>query len=266
MNASREERREAARAKAEKLRQEQAAREKRSRNILIGALVGIVALVVVVGLVIFNESKKTLLDEFDGATPAYSNNHGGIIVGAEGAGKPNDGAKNVQVYLDFMCPYCGQFEDLNAADLAELREAGEINVTYHILANLDRLSMGTAFSTRSANAAVTVASDAPEYFVPFIEGMFANQPAENTEGLSDEEIATIALEAGVPQEVVDTFADGTYVEWTGVASQQAQRDGVPGTPAVFLDGKQIDQREVNYMEAGVLTSYLADQGVSGIGE
>lgn len=260
MNASREQRRQEARAKADQLRQEQAARERRSRTILIAVLGGIVALVVVVGIVIFNESKKTLLDDFNGAVPANSDNHGGIVVGAKGAGEPNAGAKDLQVYLDFMCPYCGQFEAANAADLTGLRDAGDINVTYHILSNLDRLSAGTAFSTRSANAAVTVASDAPESFVPFLEGMFANQPEENTPGLSDEEIAAIALEAGVPQEVVDTFADGTYVEWVGVATQQAVRDGYGPTPTVVLDGTKVEG--VPYYEPGQLAAWLATQGVS----
>lgn len=256
MNASREERREAARAKAEKLRQEQAARERRSRNILIGALVAIVALVAVVGVVIFNESKKTLLDDFDGATPAYSDNQGGIIVGAEGAGKPNEGAKDLRVYLDFMCVYCGAFEEANAADLTALRESGDLNVTYHILANLSE------FSARSANAAATVANDSPEAFVPFVEGIFAKNPSQ-VGGLSDEDMAAVALEAGVPQEVVDKFAEGTYNEWVAVATKQAST----GTPTLFLDGKEIAQQDVRYMEPGVLPAYLQEQGIGGgVGE
>lgn len=253
MNATREERRQVARAKAEELRKEQAAREKRNRNILIAALVAIVALVVVVGVVIFNESKKTLLDDFDGARPAGSDNRGGITVGAAGAGEANAGAADLQVYLDFMCVYCAEFENVNSTDLAELRGAGDLNVTYHIMGNMGE------FSVRSANAAATVANDAPDLFAPFIEGIFALDPSQ-IGGLTDEQIAEVALEVGVPQEVVDTFAAGTFNDWVGVATQQDRRDGVTGTPSVFFDGDRLPE-DVNYFEPGVLAAWLAEQGV-----
>lgn len=259
---TREQRRDAARAQAEKLRQEQAARERRSRNILLGVLAGVVVLVVAAGIWIYAESQKTLLDEFDGATPANSDSSGGISVGATAAGTVNEGASELQVYLDFMCPYCGQFEDANGSDLDTLRSSGDLTVTYHLLANLDSLSMGTQYSTRAANAAATVASEAPDAFVPFVEGLFAQQPEENTEGLTDDEIAQIAVDAGVPQEVADTFTDGTYNEWVAVATQQAKREGVSGTPTVKLDGKTLPQT-VNFYEPGTLSSYLAEQGVGG---
>ena len=255
---SREERREAARAQAEKMRREQEAREKRSRNILFIALGGIVALVLVVGVVIFQQSQKTLLDGFDGAQPAAADNHGGIVVGADGvAGKPTSDAKTLQVYIDFMCPFCGNFEDANAADLTKLRESGDLNVTYHLMSNLDSLSNGTNFSTRAANAAATVANDAPEEFVPFVVAMFANQPEEKTDGLSDEEIAAIAVDAGVPQAVADSMASGTYTDWVGTATEQARRDGVSGTPTVLLDGKKVTN--VEYYNPGVLGAWLATQ-------
>lgn len=260
MNASREDRRQAARAKAEQLQRQQAARERRSRNILIAALAGIVALVVVVGIVIFNESKKTLLDSFEGAVPANSDNRGGFTVGPDAAGEPTRGAKTLALYLDFMCPYCGEFETANAEDLKELRANGDLNVTYHVVSNLDRASQGSQFSTRTANAVATVGDAAPEALVPFIEGVFANQPEEGTTGLTDAEIVQIALDAGVPQDVADTFVDGKFNDWVAVASEQAKRDGAPGTPTVKLNGDQLP-RTVNYYQPGALAAWLAEEGV-----
>ncbi|PWD51893.1 disulfide bond formation protein DsbA [Serinibacter arcticus] len=259
-------RREAARAQAEKMRRAQDAREKRSRNILIGVLGGIVVLVVAVGIVIWSQSQRTLLDAFDGNAPSTADNHAGITVGAEGeAGTVNDGAPVMQVYVDFMCPYCGDFEEANAADLEELRAAGDLTVTYHIMSNLDQLSQGTNFSTRAANAAATVANDSPEHFVAFVEAMFVNQPEENTAGLSDEEMAAIAVEVGVPQSVADTFSAGTYNEWVGVGTSQANREGVRGTPTVKIDGDNLPET-VNYYNAGALAAYLTEQGAGDVSE
>ncbi|ACQ79060.1 DSBA oxidoreductase [Beutenbergia cavernae DSM 12333] len=259
---SKAERRDAARREAERLRAAQAKREKRNRWILFSALGVVAVLIAVAAVVIIQQANRTLLSDFEGATPAGSDLHGGIPVGAEGAGTPNEDAPVVQVYLDFMCPYCGQFEDANAADLDALREAGEITVTYHPVSNLDRLSMDTQYSTRTANAAATVADAAPEAFVPFMNGLFAQQPAENTEGLTDEQIGQIALDAGVPQDVVDTFADGTFNEWVGLASQQAGRDGATGTPTVFVDGEKLPG-DVDIYTPGVLAAWFATE--EGIG-
>ncbi|GMA30337.1 DsbA family protein [Litorihabitans aurantiacus] len=255
-------RREAARAQAEKLRKQQDAREKRSRNILLGVLGAIVVLVIGVGFVIYQQSQRTLLDAFEGTTPANSDNRGGIVAGAEGAaGTTTEGAPVLQVYIDFMCPYCGDFEAANKGDLEELRAAGDLNVTYHLMSNLDRASNGTQFSTRSANAAATVASESPEHFVAFVEGVFDNQPSEGSEGLSDAQMAEIAVGVGVPQEVADSFSAGTYNEWVGVATRQAQREGVRGTPTVKLDGETVSGNEVAYNQPGALATWLAEEGV-----
>ena len=156
-------RREAARAQAEQLRKSQAARERRSRNILLGVLGGVIVIVVAIGAFIFTQSQKTLLDDFDGAVPANTDNRGGISVGNVGtAGTVNEGAPVLQVYLDFMCPYCGQFEDANATDLAKLREAGDLTVQYHIVSNLDQAST-TGFCSRMERRSIGSSGIDPAY-------------------------------------------------------------------------------------------------------
>ena len=46
-----------------------------------------------------------------------------VSLGADGAaGTENEGAVEVGVYLDYMCPICGQFEETNGATLDQLRE------------------------------------------------------------------------------------------------------------------------------------------------
>lgn len=261
---TREERRNAARAQAEKLRQEQAAKERRTRGILFAVLGLVVVGAVAAVFYIMNQANKSLLEDFEGATPQNSDLYGGVVVGESGvAGQATDGADTLQVYLDFMCPWCGEFENANAEDLTALREAGELNVTYHVLSNLDGASAGTAFSTRSANAAAVVADQAPEAFVGFVEGMFDNQPEEGSEGLTDEQIAAIAVEAGVPQDVADSFTGGTFNEWVGVATQQSKRDGITGTPTIVLNGDKVDPNaeQLGYYETGALKTWLADKGI-----
>ena len=236
---SKAERREAARKEAERLAARQASTERRNRLIIVVASVLVIALIGVAGFFIWQESQRTLLSEFEGERPAASTDSGGITFGSTlEAGTVTEDAAEVQVYIDFICPVCGSYDEVNRDDIRTMLSEGEATVAFHPLNYLDAQSMGTNYSTRAANALATVATDAPEVALDFLEALFDNQPAEGTEGLSDEEMAAIAVEVGVPQEVADTFAAGTYSEWVAVASDQAREDGVTGTPTTFIDGSR----------------------------
>lgn len=229
-------RREAAVEQARVLREAQAKRERRNRLLIIGALVAVLALVVVVVTVIIAQGSRSALADVE--SPAGANESGGIAVGAAGVGSENEGAPVVQVYSDFICPYCGLFETTNGVTLEELAASGEATVVYHPVAFLDQYSNGTQYSTRAAQAVAVVADAAPAQFVAFNRALFENQPAENTDGLSDEEIAAVAVGVGVPQEVADSFAEGRFTEWVTAASEQATRDlARPATPTILIDGE-----------------------------
>jgi protein-disulfide isomerase len=118
--------------------------------------------------------------------PAHATANGdGVVVG--------NGARTVEVYLDFMCPHCRDFEDSAGTTLNQMVAGGRIRLVYHPVAFLDRLPT-TQYSTRSA-AASGCASDAGRY-PDFVKVMFANQPAEGGAGLSDDEIIRLAGTAG----------------------------------------------------------------------
>lgn len=236
---SKAERRDAARREAERLAAKQAATEKRNRLIIVAASVLVIALVGVAGFFIWKESQRTLLTEFEGARPAASTDTGGITFGADAvAGTTVEQAPELEVYLDFMCPHCGTFEAVNGGDIKTLLDEGAVTLSVHPLNFLDRQSSEGDFSSRAANALATVADAAPEQAYDFMQALFATQPAEGGAGLTDEEMGQIAVEAGVPQEVADTIAAGTFLEWVTVASDQARNDGVGTTPSIFLDGSR----------------------------
>jgi len=271
-------RRDDARAKALALRQEQERKAKRTRLIAIG---GLVAAVAVLGVVIFaivrqgqanaeaygdvvfaGGTENTLLPTFDDIeTPDAADDAGGIPISAAGVGTAGEDDVVVEVYFDFMCPWCGKFDDANAAELDALAADEGVTVVYKNIAFLDGNSQGTFYSTRSANAAATVAAEDPEHYTAFVTALYVNQPTEGAAGLKDARIAEIALEVGVPQAVVDTFTetvDGTYevatsedetetregswrryAPFVAVTTQQAATDlGGLSTPTVLIDGEK----------------------------
>lgn len=249
-NLSKAERRKQAVADAEKARAAQAAKDKRTRIITLSLLaVGILALGAVIWFILAQGSKPAL-ERADG--PSTVTEDGGIPIGASGvAGEPNEGAVEVDVYVDFMCPICGQFEATNGPTIDELREAGEVTEVVYPVSILDRMSGGSQFSTRASAASYYVAENAPEQIAVFLDTMFANQPEEGSAGLSDATIAQIATQAGVPDDVATDIERGQamdeYGDYVAAVTETASADdelknanGGFGTPTIAIDGERWD--------------------------
>lgn len=249
--------REEARLEALARQQKQAQRDRRNRFIVFGGLgLAIIALVAVAAFILINEGAKKNVEDIPLAevsdVPSTATESGGIPVGSDlVAGTENEGAPVVDEYLDYMCPVCGQFEQVNGGDVEMMLTAGDATVVFHPVSILDRLSNNTDYSTRAASAAYWVADRAPEAFYAFNGALFANQPAENTPGLDDEELAAVAEGAGVPADVAAGIADGTaratfgqYVySLTNDATANealANADGGFGTPTILIDGERFE--------------------------
>ncbi|WP_043498369.1 DsbA family protein [Georgenia sp. SUBG003] len=254
------EQRDAARERARELRAEQERRARRSRRLIVTAVVAFIVLVAVAVAAIISLGSRSLLDDV-AATPAHTTEEGAVTLGSGlVAGATNAGAPVVDVYFDYTCSYCGEFEKINGEDLNEAAEAGDVTLALHPVSILDRSGDFSAFSGRAAQAAVTVADGAPEAFLDFHEAMYAlwddavaSGAVEGGDGTgepTDADIATAALEAGVPQAVVDRFAEGAYTEWVEANTAQFGRDGFTGTPTVLVDGEPFQE----WQEPGALVS------------
>jgi protein-disulfide isomerase len=179
--------------------------------------------------------------------PQHLTSTGAIPVGAATA------PVTVSIYFDYMCPACGAFEKANSAELARLVAAGTVRLELHPIAFLDDRSSGTEYSTRSANAFAAVADAAPDRVWAFHTALYGQQPAEGSHGLSDEQIAQVASDAGVPADVAARFTDGTYRPWVASVTRQAFASGVEHTPTLKINGTLF---EGNAFVTGPLTQAI----------
>lgn len=245
-------------AQAKKRAQAQADGQKR-RATVTWIVVGVIVVGLMSALVAFIVRQGAVDDvSLAGAsgTPVSSSN-GGFGVGSSGVVGQDLDASHVRldVYFDFICPYCALFESTQAATLDELRSQGVVDVYYHPLAYLDDASSGTKYSTRAASAAALVAEESPESFVAFLQQLMENQPAEGTEGLSDEQIQSLASAAGVPDTVVAKIPDHEYAAWVRSASETASKEGVRYTPTLGFNGDiqdPTDAASVQWSQEGAL--------------
>jgi len=274
-------RRDDARARALELRKQQERAARRNRLIVLSvvglAVVGLIAAVVIVLTQSKNNAAASADVPFgdgsqsvqppkiaDVTAPSTANTGGGIPVSAKGVGVAGQGDTTLSIYFDLQCPGCQQFDSVNSADLKALAAEPGITVIYQPLSFLDSQSKGTFYSTRAGNALMVVADRAPAQFQDFVTALYANQPKENTNGRTDEQIATVATGVGVPADVIAHFTDtvdGTYTKvgstttlngtWrtfapflsaaTDHATEVLTGMGLTGitTPTVVLDGKVV---------------------------
>ena len=212
----------------------QEAREKRIRTIVMISVVGVVALALV-GVVVW-----TVLGAKRGQEPVAAAQIAeiGAVQGRTLVVGQQDAPVTLDVYQDYMCPYCGQFERANRADLQQLVDDGSARLVIHPLAFLDAQSAGTNYSSRAANAAVTVAQYQPDKLLAYNAILYDRQPAEGTEGLSNEQLAELARAVGVDDATIQRFgADETtaFVAWLTDAA--FRNDGIKGTPTVKINGQ-----------------------------
>lgn len=256
---SKNEKREAAREKARILREEQKKKDRRTKFILQGSIiVASLAIIAVVALVIVNSVKPAGPGPLNMASDGIQINQGFVATetpATKSGGDPTpneraDGVLDIQMYVDYLCPICRQFEETNGAYITSLLENGGTTVEIHPIAILDRLSQGTKYSTRSANAAACVANYSPNNYYDFHNALFANQPAENSTGLSDDELVALTADAKVDNadKIASCIKGQDFKAWVGTSTARALNGPIPnsnvdkvtGTPTVIVNGLKYE--------------------------
>jgi protein-disulfide isomerase len=147
-----------------------------------------------------------------GAGPAGD----GIVIGR--------GPVTVDVYIDFLCPFCRRFELSAGPTLSAMVADGLISSVYHPMSFLDEAST-TRYSSR-AGAASGCAADGGK-FAEYAYALFANQPPEGGPGLSDDELVKLGVRAG------------RYLDWPAYVTAVATARGVTATPTVLVGGVPV---------------------------
>ena len=223
----------------------------------VGVIVGIVLVVVVVAawaFISFREQNAAKQPQELGYSATVS---GATVV----AGKA---AKNtVDVYEDFLCPYCNAFEQRDGARIAQAITDGSIQVVYHPVAILSDRTNPTGYSLRAANAGLCSADSG--FFPAYHKQLYADQPQEGSAGLTDDQLvaeAQKALGSAPPAAFTDCMKSGKYAkaiigETLRAANDTALRaPGVNGfgTPTVTVNGKYTDVSDDSWLSALTKTS------------
>ena len=207
---SKNERRAEAREQARVAREAEKKREKRRRlYIQGGVLLGVVAILAIVGLVLTQSLKPAGPGPKNMASGAAVFTKDLKVVPSEALADPKAEREapktnrdelplDVTVYVDYMCPACGNFEAQNGVMLENYVGSGDANLAIYPINFLDSASLGTKYSTRAANAFACVVEQQPDFAFELHKRLLSPeiQPGEGTPGLDDKELLKQAEAAG----------------------------------------------------------------------
>ena len=215
-----------------------AAPKKGPNPVVIGAVIAAVVIIAVVVAIVMGTSGKS---DGTGASAqpsgAVAADAGGIVANAAPA-KSN--APTLDLYEDFQCPVCGQFEKAMGPSITTMVAAGEVKLIVHTLSFLDD-NLKNDFSKKTANA-VACAADAGK-FLEYHAAVFAAQPAQEGAGYTDAQITEFANTAGITGPALTTWqrctSSGQHAQYVLDTQTAAEKAGVNSTPTLKLDGKDI---------------------------
>jgi len=202
-----------------------------TRNLVIAVVVGVLLIMLVPTLL----SKQTDSSAKVPASVSADRDYG-IVFNEELTGVPV-----IDIYEDFQCPVCAQFEQLNGVYIESLIAEKKATVVYHTLSFL---------GPESVNAANAAACSADEgKFLDYHRLLMMNQKQENSGAWDNVFLATLGQSAGITSQKFSSCVNkGEYLGWVSNVAAAGAKANVNSTPTVFVNGKEIN-RNGEYFDA-----------------
>jgi protein-disulfide isomerase len=210
-----------------------------ANRIVVATIVVVVAIIAVVGGVVWSQNQKEAATGTSTAVPAGASMGKGYPAFADVTAAA--GVPTVDLYEDFQCPICAQFEAALGSTMQGLAQEGKLKLNYHVLNFLDDKT-GAKNSTPAANGAFCAAADGK--FQEFHNAIFASQVAEGKD-VTDAELGAWAATAGITGDALTTWkkcvADDTYTRYVTSVNEAAFKiPSFQGTPTVMINGKVVE--------------------------
>lgn len=220
----------------------------RARKVGLGVgAVAVVVAVVIGGMVWSNADKNATEGQVipaKSASDAAEQRDGAVVV----VGSPK-APVTIDVYADFLCPACKQFEQRDAKAIAKQVSAGKLRVRQHMVPMLVEASDPPGYSMDAANAALCAADEGK--FTAFHDSLFAAQPEEGKRGWDKGQLTRLGRDLGLGgTPFAGCVADKTYHAELQQSFKTASSE-IPefGTPTVIGPDGRIDVSKPGWLDA-----------------
>ncbi|KDP90999.1 MULTISPECIES: DsbA family protein [Clavibacter] len=144
-----------------------------------------------------------------------------------------DAPVTLDVYEDYSCPHCQEYEAENGPLLDRLAGSGQVAVVYH------PIQIVTNYGRVAGSAAACVLAHDPSAWPGVHSALFANHSAA-TDSWTGKDFSTWLEGRGVTDpDALSCTQKGAYVDWITANTDAAQQSGVTGTPTLRIGGETI---------------------------
>src|ERR687891_154994 len=202
----------AARARAQEMREQQARQDRRREQLLrFGVGVAVLAIVVAVGIAIQagrsgDGGGDIVAVESTAEVPASLDERGTGITFVD-----EDAPVTVDIWIDFSCPHCRDFEEENGETIDEIAASGDAKIVYHPASFMADQS-ATAANAFACSVDTGQASS-------FVRTAFASQGNFS------------------PDDLV-AMGEDSHGDWVAGVQDGMADAGVEGTPTIFVNGER----------------------------
>ncbi|MFT4294332.1 MAG: thioredoxin domain-containing protein [Micropruina sp.] len=221
----------------ERLRAAQQAQQRRRRTRMMAAVGVGVGAVLAIGVMIWLAIGGSGNGQPAANRPPNATAAGDGIV--SNPGKAAAGAPVVNVYSDYLCSHCVQFEDTFGFALSDLASRGEIQLIANTKVFLDR-GNNEGLSHKAAMAASC--ADVAGVYDAYRQGIFAAAAS----GPYTDDLFRVQLpqRTGIAGDALTRFQscydNKTMLSWVNGVEEASSKAGVNSTPAMKINGKDVD--------------------------
>jgi protein-disulfide isomerase len=241
------------------------------KPVIIGVVVVVVLLGAVLGGVIYTSNKKNATEganiaakdttELDNAATGAAGDDANYPVQRDAAAVlvgQKSAKVTLDLYEDFLCPVCHEFENNYGDALTQHVKDGSLRLRYHMLPLLNNSSDPPGYSMDSANAGLC-AADAGK-FPAFHLSLYDAQPAEGSRGWDKQQLAKLGqdlgitdasfkscVESGKYDSIIQSVFDKTRT--TAYLQQDINGQTGFGTPTVAKGHEVIDTSDPKWLDA-----------------
>ena len=220
-----------------------------NRRTIVAVVAVVVLAAVVIGGVIWTNSSKNST-EGQSITPQTASaaldtpdeRQGATVV----SGKA-DAKVKLDIYADFLCPYCGQLQQSFGQAIEDQIAAGTVQVTYHMIPLLNDRSDPPGYSMDSANAALCAADQGK--FTSYHDSLFKSQPEEGQRGYDKTQLIKLGTDLGITsQDFTTCVNNSTYDSQLSDALTKISADPTfQGTPTILHNGQSVNWTDPNWL-------------------
>ena len=209
---------------------------KKKDNVTRNLVIGMIALVVIVAVAVSFTSNRAKVNASTPSSVEKSEGYGIVF------NKGLTGVPKVDLWEDFQCPVCRNFEAANVKQINSWIAEKKIVAVYH------PLSFIGPESVYMANAAACAADEGK--YLQYHEALYANQAAsENSGKWNAAALVSLGSQLGLTSKTFATcVTEGKYKDWVTNVANDGQKKNINSTPTVLVNGKEI-ARNNQYFDA-----------------